>query len=141
MAPYATCAHPAGHEGVDVGPGREERQEGGDAPVDHRFVRHRVPGAVLLSRRMPEKFERVGVRVDQRIEVAEVSHERAERPVGGGEEGVERDVLHQHGAVVTRDAGEVEVVVREVDGEGEHAQSVVVGRAFAGRKLPGVVAE
>ena len=90
---------------------------------------------------MPEQFERVGLRLDERFELTEVADERAERLVGGGEERVERDVLDEHGAVVARDARQFEVEVGEVDGEREHAQAVVVGRAFARRQLTGVVAQ
>ena len=104
-------------------------------------VGHRVAGAVLVRRCVPEQLERVGLRVDERIEVADVADERAQRLVGGGEERVERDVFHEHGAVVVRDAREVEVVVREVDREREHAQAVVVGRALAGGEVARVVAQ
>ena len=89
---------------------------------------------------VPEQLERVGAARRCRRRAPRRRPRRAQRLVGGGEERVERDVLHEHGTVVARDAGEVEVVVREVDGEREHAQAVVVGRPLAGRKLLRVVA-
>ena len=75
-----------------------------DAAVGHRRVRHRVARAVLRARRVPQQLERVGMRGDEGLELTEVADERAQRLVRRGEERVERDVLHEHGAVVARDA-------------------------------------